>query len=157
VLNVFRMLGRMGAERVSATSDGAVPLDTMMRDGVRARADVAALASRDAARVTILAWHYHDDDVGGPSADTTIRVTGLPEDLRRVQVHRLLLDATHGNAFTAWKDMGSPAHPDAGQLERLATSSILPQLTDDVAVSNGSATLRFALPRHAVSLVVFSW
>ena len=80
VLNVFRMLSRMGVERVSATSDGAVPLETMMRDGVRGSADVAALASRDSRRVTMLVWHYHDDDVAGPDADTTIRVTGLPAD-----------------------------------------------------------------------------
>jgi xylan 1,4-beta-xylosidase len=150
VLNVFRMLGRMGAERISATSDGAVPLETMMRDGVRARADVAALASRDAARVTILAWHYHDDDVAGPDAATTIRVSGLPADLRRVRVQRVMLDATNGNTFTA-------AHPDAAELDRLRTASVLPERADDATVSDRSAVLHVVLPRHAVSLVVLSW
>src|SRR5258705_6354790 len=35
VFNVFRMFSRMGAQRVTATSDNAVDLDTMMKEGVR--------------------------------------------------------------------------------------------------------------------------
>jgi xylan 1,4-beta-xylosidase len=157
VLNVFRMLSRMGAERVSATSDGAVPLDAMMRDGVRGRADVAALASRDARRVTILAWHYHDDDVAGPAAETTIRVSGLPADLRRVKVHRVRLDATHGNAFTAWKQMGSPARPDEPQLAALRKASTLVDATAESAVSAGVTSVRLPLARHDVALIVLDW
>ncbi len=38
VFNVFRMLSRMGAERVPAVSDGAVDLDAMMKAGVREQA-----------------------------------------------------------------------------------------------------------------------
>ena len=52
VFNVFRMFSQMGAQRVAATSDGAVDLDTMMKTGVRDKPDVAALASRDANRLT---------------------------------------------------------------------------------------------------------
>ena len=77
VFNVFRMFSRMGAERVAATSDGAADLDTMMKAGVRQKPDVAALASRDARRVTVLAWHYHDDDVAGPDAAVTLSLEGL--------------------------------------------------------------------------------
>jgi xylan 1,4-beta-xylosidase len=157
VLNVFRMLARMGADRVSVASDGAVPLETMMRDGVKARADVSALASRDARRVTILAWHYHDDDVAGPKAETTIRVTGLPADLRRVKVRRTSLDATHGNAFTAWSRMGSPAKPDDRQLEALRTAAALADASFEAVVSAGTASVRLPLARHDVALVVLDW
>ena len=48
VFNVFRMFSRMGAERIAAVSDGAVGLDAIMKDGVRGKPDVGALASRDA-------------------------------------------------------------------------------------------------------------
>jgi xylan 1,4-beta-xylosidase len=157
VLNVFRMLSRMGAERISATSDGAVPLDTMMTDGARGRGDVAALASRDARRVTILAWHYHDDDVAGPDADATIRVSGLPSDLRLVKVHRLVLDATHGNTFTEWKRMGSPAHPDEPQIARLRAASALMDTPADSVVTAGTASLRLPLALHAVALILLEW
>jgi xylan 1,4-beta-xylosidase len=157
VLNVFRMLSRMAAERVSATSDGAVPLEMMMRDGVHARADVSALASRDARSITVLAWHYHDDDVPGPAADVRLDIGGLPGDVSSCDVRRSVLDGDHGNAFSAWQQMGSPAHPDGGELDRLRNISALPELAGKATVSNRTATVRFALPRHAVSLVVCSW
>ena len=52
VFNVFRMFSRMGADRMPAVSDGAVDLDAMMKEGVRGKPDVGALASRDA-KVTV--------------------------------------------------------------------------------------------------------
>ncbi len=157
VLNVFRMLSLMGAERIAVQSDGAVPLDTIVKDGVRDRADVSALASRGARSVTVLAWHYHDDDVAGPSAEVRLDIGGLPENLSSGRVRRLVLDSNHGNAFTAWQRMGSPAALDPAGLDRLRTASVLPEIAGKATVSNRSATVRFQLPRHGVSLVVFSW
>src|SRR6187455_1292739 len=46
VFNVFRMFSQMGSQRVAATSDAAVPLDAIMKAGVRERPDVSLLASR---------------------------------------------------------------------------------------------------------------
>src|SRR5262245_33853758 len=60
VLNVFRMFSKMSGRRIAAESDGAVPLDTLLRRGVRDKPDVAALASLDKKRLCVLAWHYHD-------------------------------------------------------------------------------------------------
>src|SRR5262249_52025404 len=74
VFNVFRMFSRMGAQRIAAASDHAAGLDTIVKDGVRDRPDVAALASRDARRATILVWHYHDDDVAGPAAQVSLAI-----------------------------------------------------------------------------------
>ena len=69
VLNVFRMFGKMSGERVAVESSGAVPLDDIMRSGVRGeKPDVSALASVDGNKMFVLAWHYHDDDVPGPTA-----------------------------------------------------------------------------------------
>src|SRR5262249_29791707 len=82
VLNVFRMFSRMAAQRVDITSDHAVALDDMIKNGVRgAQPDVAAIASRDANghRLTVMAWHYHDDDVAGPDADVTLTIDGLAQ------------------------------------------------------------------------------
>ena len=69
VLNVFRMFSRMGGQRVAVESDGAIPLEVMLKDGVRAKPDVAALASLDRKKLCVLVWHYHDDDVSGPAAE----------------------------------------------------------------------------------------
>ena len=69
VLNVFRMFGQMGGERLAVDSSGALPLDAIRDDGVRDAPDVAALASRERAmRSPCCVWNYHDDDVPAPAA-----------------------------------------------------------------------------------------
>jgi xylan 1,4-beta-xylosidase len=160
VFNVFRMFSRMGAQRLAATSDGAADLDVMMKAGVRQKPDVAALASRDDRRVTVLAWHYHDDDVPGPAADVSLSIDGLDTKLARVKVQHFRIDAAHSNAYTAWQRLGSPASPTAAQYKELEQASGLTRLTgapDALDVASGRAALRFTLPRQAVSLVVVEW
>jgi xylan 1,4-beta-xylosidase len=150
----------MGAERVTAVSDGAADLDAMMKDGVRGRPDVGALASRDARRVTVLAWHYHDDDIAGPDAAVTLALDGLGLKDGQAKLTHFRIDAAHSNAYTAWKAQGSPAKPTADQYKGLEAASQLATLTGapaTVTVTDGKATLPIVLPRQAVSLVVLEW
>jgi len=67
VLNVFRMFGKMSGRRVMVQSSGEIPLDVILRDGVRGAPDVSALASFDRNKLCVLVWHYHDDDVPVPT------------------------------------------------------------------------------------------
>ena len=67
VLNVFRMLGLMGGDRVRSRAAARVPLEIVRDTGVRDRADVNALASRRSGRdLAVLVWNYHDDDLPAP-------------------------------------------------------------------------------------------
>jgi xylan 1,4-beta-xylosidase len=160
VFNVFRMFSRMGAERLAATSDGAADLDTMMKSGVREKPDVAALASRDARRVTVLAWHYHDDDVAGPDAAVTLSLEGLGVKQGTAKLQHFRIDATHSNAYTAWQRLGSPAAPTAAQYKQLEAASELAPLEGApgrLDVVGGRASLTITLPRQAVSLIVVEW
>ncbi len=83
VLNVFRMLGMMGGERVSVESSGAVPLETMLSTGVRGDADVNGLAAREGRSADVLVWDYHDVAEGGAGAEVEVRVRGLPVGVKR--------------------------------------------------------------------------
>ena len=159
VMNVFRMFSRMGARRVAVTSDGAVPLDAILKDGVRARPDVAALASRDDRRVTVLVWHYHDDDVAGPAADVSVSIEGLGIRQGRAKLRHFRIDADHSNAYTVWQRMGSPQTPTADERARLETAGQLAQMKGPptVGVENSRAAISFSLPRQAVSLLVVEW
>src|SRR5206468_6942293 len=65
VLNVFRMFSQMSGQRLAVESDHAVRLDAILKEGVRGPPDVTALASRDKNWLSLLVWHYHDDDVAG--------------------------------------------------------------------------------------------
>jgi xylan 1,4-beta-xylosidase len=160
VFNVFRMMSRMGAERVPAVSDGAADLDAMIKSGVREKPDVGALASRDARKVTVLAWHYHDDDVAGPDAAVTLSLEGLGIKTGTAKLTHYRVDTTHSNAYTAWQKLGSPAAPTAAQYKTLEAASQLATLEGGpatLAVTDGRATLPITLPRQAVSLVVVEW
>jgi xylan 1,4-beta-xylosidase len=159
VLNVFRMFSKMGGQRVAAESSAQVPLETMLAEGVRGTADVAALASRDASRLAVLAWHYHDDDVPGPDASVELALLGLPTAIGEAKLAHHRIDERHSNSYAAWKAMGSPVAPDPDQYAELEQASRLGLLDapPTVRVERGAATVRFRLPRQAVSLVTIEW
>jgi len=156
VLNVFRMFQMMTGRRVAVESDGSVSLETILREGVRVRPDVSALASIDRNKLCVLVWHYHDDDVPGPMAAVTVELSGLPQSPRLVEYR---IDEKHTNAFTAWKAMGSPQSPTQEQYVLLEKKGKLTAMGDlqTIQITGGLATIPLKLPRQAVTLLVLSW
>jgi len=156
VLNVFRMFSKMGGQRVEAKSDHGVPLDAILRDGVRSRPDVSALASYDNGKLCVMVWHYHDDDVAGPAANVKLEISGLPATARTATLEHFRIDEGHSNSFSAWKRMGSPQQPTAEQYAQLEKAAQLATLAEPskVAIENGAATLQIELPRQGVSLLI---
>ncbi|HEY0945657.1 MAG TPA: beta-xylosidase [Opitutaceae bacterium] len=160
VLNVFRMFARMEGDRLAARSSGQVPLETIVRDGVRGAPDVGVLSSRTEQQVAALVWHYHDDDVAGPDAIVTLKLAGLPPGATPRVTH-FRVDPGHSNPYGAWLKMGSPIAPDEKQYAALLAASELaqieaPALTRATA-AGGESTLSFALPRQGVSLLLLNW
>jgi xylan 1,4-beta-xylosidase len=162
VFNVHRMMAKMSGVRVEAESSGDPGVEAIIKSGVRAAPDVAALASYDATakKIAVLVWHYHDDDVPGPTADVALTLAGLPAAAPSPTLAHYRVDATHSNCYTLWQSLGSPGAPSRAQYAQLAAAAQLARLADapaTVAVEGGTATLHFALPRQAVSLLVFQW
>jgi xylan 1,4-beta-xylosidase len=164
VLNVFRMAGMMRGDRVKVESSGRVPLDSLLAGGVRGDPDVDALAVRGEHGVSVLAWNYHDDDLTGPDAtprlaDIALTVSRVPAGTGRVLIRQYRIDETHSNAWTAWKDMGSPQDPTPPQYAQLESAGQLQELGSPhwVELHDGSLTLQIALPLQAVSLLQISW
>jgi len=155
VLQVFRMYARLGTTQLQATSDAEVPLDELVAKGVQGRPDVGVLATRGAdGRVAVMAWHYHDDDVDGPDAAVSLKLSGLGSKASRT-VTQWRVDKTHANAFTAWQAMGSPQAPDEKQYAQLEAASVMaPAALPALAVDQGRAGLSFTLPRQGVTLIV---
>jgi xylan 1,4-beta-xylosidase len=156
VLNVFRMFSRMQGRRIKADSNRAVPLEAMLKEGARAQPDVSALASLGTNSLCVLVWHYHDDDVPGPSADVDIALEGLN---RSIKIEHFRIDEDHSNAFAAWKRLGSPQEPTAEQYRQLKKAGDLMALPapETIHEENGRLRLKLTLPRQAVSLVRVSW
>jgi xylan 1,4-beta-xylosidase len=171
VLNVFRMFSQMHGRRLAVESDHAIALEEILKNGVRSQPDVSGLASlyvagspatgypeRPETTLSILLWHYHDDDVTGPPADIRLSITGL-HGTRDATFSQCRIDEDHSNAFGAWKRMGSPQQPTPEQYAQLEKAGQLTRLgaEENVAVENGHATIRVTLPRQAVSLLRLTW
>ena len=159
ILNLFRMTGMMGGERVKTASTGAVPLDGLVANGVRKAPDVDALATKSQRQAAVLVWNYHDDDVSAPDAVAHLTIEGIPPEVKRAQLEEFRIDDAHSNAFTVWKQMGSPQAPTAEQYAQLQAAGQLELLTSPVwlDVTDGKATFATTLPRQAVSLLRLEW
>jgi xylan 1,4-beta-xylosidase len=159
VLNVFRMFSRMNGRRLAVESDHGVPLEAILREGVRGQPDVSALASLDKNGLCVLIWHYHDDDLPGPAAEIDVVVNGFPAGSGGAKLQHFRIDEDHSNAFAAWKRIGSPQQPTPEQYAQLEKSGQLTELAgpETVRGENGKLTLKLTLPRQAVSLLKVTW
>ena len=159
VLNALRMFGLLGSERVQATSSGALSTEHTVAVGVRRQPDTNVIATRKDHEVEILVWNYHDDDLPAAAAPIDLTVSGLPTKSSRGLVEHFLVDSDHSNAFTAWKEMGSPKTLSTSQREGLERVGQLqlsssPQRT---SIKDGTLHLQFTLPRQGLRLVRIAW
>ena len=158
VLNVFRLFARMKGQHVTATSDHQTALDSVLSGGVRGDADVGVSAARDGDTLSILVWHYHDDDVAGPDAAVSLALDHLPAAFKKGAVMtRWRVDKDHANSFAAYQTMGSPLAPDNAQYDALkAAARLTPDAPTPLKVSAGATSLNFDLPRQGVTLLVLT-
>jgi len=159
VLNAFRMFGLLGGDRVEATSSAALETDQIVSTGVRTTPDVRTIATRTEHGVEVLIWNYHDDDLPSASTSIELMISELPVGIQRALLEHFRIDASHSNAFTAWKKDGSPQKPDEEQYKKLEAAAQLQLLTSPkwIQIEGGSATLSFELPRQALSLLKIGW
>ena len=159
VMNVFRMFSKMDGDRLPVTSDSAIPLPEILRSGVRKQADVSAFASLANKKLSVLVWHYHDDDLAGPDAAVSLKIPGLPIANGKAKVTHYRVDETHGNSFTLWKSMGEPQKPTPEQYAELEAAGKLATLgsATETQIKDHAASLDFSLPRQGVSLLTFEF
>jgi xylan 1,4-beta-xylosidase len=159
VLNAFRMLGLLGNERMKVTSSGALTTEDVVREGVRAQPEINAIATRKDHEIEILVWNYHDDDLPFSAASIDLVITALPANAKRGLLEHFRVDSDHSNAFTAWKEMGSPLSPSESEYKRLENAGQLQLLSSPAwtEIKQGSIRLQFVLPRQGLSLIRFSW
>ncbi len=157
VLNVFRMLGLMGGQRMAVASPTAMTVPGIRSQAQSQRADISALASRNGRSAAVLVWNYHNDALPAPPAEVELTLQGLPTN--KALLHHYRIDNEHSNAYTAWQALGSPQVVTAAQRPALEQAGQLAELTApaEVSTKNGQTVLRFTLPRQGVSLLRLSW
>jgi xylan 1,4-beta-xylosidase len=160
VFNVIRMFSLMNGQRVRAESDGQLSLEDIIRRGVREKPDIGVLASLETNKLCVMVWHYHDDDLPGAEAAIDLTLAGLPAKAQQATLTHYRVDEHHSNAYADWRRMGSPIAPNERQYQKLMEASNLAKLADapeKLSVRNGTAELKFELPRQGVSLLILEW
>jgi xylan 1,4-beta-xylosidase len=157
VLNVFRMFGLMGGERIEARSSGELSIDSMIATGVKGAPDISTLASSDQRSIAVMVWNYHDDDLPAEPAEIELDIRGVLVD--RVLVHHYRVDQSHSNSYEVWKEMGSPQKPTEEQYQRLERSGQLELIGSPEwqKTIEGQVRTKFDLPRQGVSLLKLTW
>jgi xylan 1,4-beta-xylosidase len=155
VLNVFRLLARLGSTQLHLTSDGA--RDPLAQDGGDAPdtpPDVSGIAALDeSGRIQVFVCSHHDDwDV---TAETQVEVclSGL-EPEKRYAVHCSMVDGVSSNAHTAWIQMGRPQAPDQSQRRQLqAASELKAERLLETTSDRGQCAFSVTLLAHSVCLL----
>jgi len=159
ILNVFRMFSKMSGQQVLVESVGGLNAQTILAHGVRKTPDVSAMASIDKNKLTVLLWHYHDDDLPGRYAKVMLKINDLPLKNGRAKLTEYLIDSNHSNSYEAWKALGSPQQPSKGEYALLEKAGQLTEFNKphNIIIKDGKALLSFNLQRQAVSLFVLTW
>jgi len=159
VLNFFRMAGLMHGDLIKVESSGRVNLDKLMEEGVVGSPDVDALAARSDREIEVMVWNYHDDDLPGADASVKLTLQGMAGAAGHLLLRHYRIDQTHSNAYTLWKNLGSPQAPTPEQFLALEAAGQLQELDSPrwVEVKGGKVELNFMLPRHAISLLQLNW
>jgi xylan 1,4-beta-xylosidase len=157
VLNVFRMFGKLSGSLVSLTSSGSIPVADIIQSSVTTAPDIDGIATRNVNSMDILLWNYHDEDVSTPIANVELSIAHVPGKV--IHVDRFLMDAEHGNAYSAWLKMGSPEHLAPTQLNNLRVLVLAGKAEDRNEVKSSDAPLKLSLTlqRQAVTLYHLTW
>ncbi|MCB0070160.1 MAG: hypothetical protein KDE20_01825, partial [Caldilineaceae bacterium] len=158
VLNVFRLLAKLGSTRLALTSNCAV-------DPVaRGRADIAdepphidGLATVDeTGGIQLFLSSHHDDWDVTTATSVDIHVTGAPAG-QCYRVAQSLVAAGSSNAYTAWDAMGRPQTPTAAQRSALLHAARLETVTvGEVTADDDGLTFAVTLPSHSACLLHFA-
>ena len=142
ILNAYKLLDKLAPELVKT--------DLSPTDG-----HVSAFATRDEDRVTVVVTNHQHDQIHsqGVSYPVVLNIAAHWEPAAQVTLRHWRIDREHSNAYTAFKELGSPESPTPEQIalvrKRMGLELLEPDRQMDVAALSG---LEFDLPCNAVSL-----
>ena len=157
VLNVFRMFGKMKGKMLAIDNAAGLSLENIVDSSVRSKSYEDALATIDADTMYVMLWNYHDDENKKIEALIKLNLENLIA--KQVTVTSYLVDEHNSNAYTKWKNMGSPQQPSQEQINDLQKAG---QLTQNVPpqkfkIINRTLNYHFKLAGQGVELLKISW
>jgi xylan 1,4-beta-xylosidase len=129
--NAFRLLHRLGTDRLSVESDSA--LATRRSDGT----------------LVVAVWNYAAPEEAGSPAELSLAFKGLRGGTHYARIEHL--DAEHGSPLKAWQEMGRPVSPTRAQVSALVKAAEPAKPETTALGADGS--LKLPLPPHSLALV----
>ena len=127
--NAFKLLHKLGEERLALDSDSA--LLTRRKDGA----------------LVLAVWNLVPPGQSGAPRTFTLQFKGLGANHR---AHASRVDHSHGDPHSAYEAMGAPRYPTQEQLKKLRRATQLPPARS-VQVKNGKLTLN--LPANGLAVI----
>ena len=128
--NAFKLLHRLGEERIQLDSDSA--LLTRRKDGA----------------LVLAVWNYAAPKETGAPKQITLRLQGM--NAKHAAISRV--DDAHGDVIHAYEKMGSPSFPSRTQIQELRRAAELPP-QEDHQIKGDELTL--AVPAHGLAVIEF--
>lgn len=157
VLNVFRMLAKLGGIRLALRSDRAQnPVPRGRADSAEELPDIDGLAATDeTGGVQVFLSSHHDDwDVTTPS-DVTLSLVGVAPG-QRFRLYRSLVAKGSSNSYTAWDEMGRPQPPTPEQLAQIKQAAKLKtEAVGEAVAAADRLDVTITLPSHSACLLQF--
>ncbi|MEO7489719.1 MAG: beta-xylosidase, partial [Ferruginibacter sp.] len=118
---------------------------------------VGALATLGSKELYIMLWNYHDDDSKKSTALINLALQNIPA--AKAIVSSYLVDETHSNSYTFWKELGSPQEVSASQFSQLEKAGKLQTIETGkkVIIANGNINYQLSLAGQGVALLKFTW
>src|SRR5579863_2961281 len=126
--NAFKLLHKLGDERIDLDSDSA--LVTRRNDGT----------------LVLAVWNYSAPDQAGSPRTITLRLKGTKA--KQAVISRV--DHDHGDFHSTYEKMGSPRYPSQLQIQQLRKAADLPP-PETRRMENDELTL--TLPGHGLALI----
>jgi xylan 1,4-beta-xylosidase len=127
-LNAFKLLHRLGEQRIDVNSNSA--LLTRRKDG----------------SLVIAVWNYAPPEQAGAAKAFTLHFRGGPYKHALVST----VDPDHGDVRSIYEKMGSPRYPSQAQIQRLKQAAEIPPAAER-SLKAGELTL--TLPSYGLAIV----
>jgi len=126
--NAFKMLHKLGDERIQLDSDSAIL--TRRKDGT----------------LVLAVWNYAPPERSGSPKTITLRL----KDMKAKHALVSRLDAEHGDVHPTYEKMGSPRYPTQKQIQELRHAADLPA-PESTRLQHGEFTI--TLPSYGLAVI----
>jgi xylan 1,4-beta-xylosidase len=141
IFNAFRLLGKLGNERLQFAASG--------------NNNINGMATRLGDAIQVMVYNYNQDvnDRESEKVFLSVRMTSS----KSYKLTHYRIDENHSNAYSVWKSLGKPLIPNTDQMNQIVSRQGL-ELFEPVSIikpEGMNILIPLVLPHHSVSLLVF--